>query len=349
MPREHRARAPYHEAVTLDRMVQVRSIGWVAARTAFPALIALLALVALPAPAAHAAPSSGMSVHAADAPESARVQFLLENVANVNLAAGTFDASFYVGLTCSATCRQVPFEVVNALREQQELVYEDSTASWWKVFATMVFDPQMHDYPFDTQWLPIAIMSTALTSSQLLLVPDAEGSGAALSTHVAGWQDGIPSITTNLRDYPMLDQQYSEARFALPIQRSFLASALTFYLPLSAFLLLGLSVLILKRSDLHIRVAGTGLVGLTIFYLATARSVASQGVLTVWDLSLSVVYLCLALVLIFGIVGANFYLRGRYEGPSGEALEARVRLTALLAVCAVIAIGAAGIPIYALN
>ena len=68
-----------------------------------------------------------------------------------------------------------------------------------------------------------------------------------------------------------------------------------------------------------------------------------------WNLNLEVVYLSLALILLFGILGANFYQRDRYEGPNGEALEVRMRLTALIVVSTVIAIGAVGILIHGLG
>jgi hypothetical protein len=319
------------------------------ALSVFGMWLGVLAVIALPAPTAQAASSTGLTIRAAAAPESAKVQIVVENVANVNLGTATFDATFYVGLTCSTACRKAPWEVVNALREQQVLVAEESATSWWKVSATMVFDPDLRDYPFDSQMLPIAVESTSLTSSQLQFAPDTGGSGAALNTSVAGWLSGTPTMTTRLHDYPMLDEEYSQARFDLPIKRSLLATILTFYLPLSAFLLLGVAVLVLRRSDYHIRVAGTALVGLTIFYLATTRSVASEGVLTVWDLSLMLAYLCLALVVLSGVIGAHNYQSGRYEGPSGEALEDRIRLTSLMVVLVTLGIGAIGIPIYGLS
>lgn len=313
------------------------------------AWLGALLVLFLHAPVAQAAPSSGLAIRAADAPEEAVVQFVVENIANVNLSSATFDATFYVGLTCSATCREVPWEVVNSLREQQALVTESAATSWWKVTATMVFDPDLHDYPFDVQRLPITIESTALTSSQLQFTPNTDGSGAALNTNVAGWLSGVPTITANVRDYSMLNEKYSQAQFELPIRRSLLATILTFYLPLSAFLLLGVAVLILRRPHDHIRVAGTALVGLTIFYLATTRNVASQGILTVWDLSLMLVYLCLGLVVLSGVISAHNYQSGRYEGPNGEALGDRVRMFSLIVILGVIGIGAIGIPIYGLN
>ena len=281
-------------------------------------------------------------------PETAQVQFVLANIANVNLGAGTFDANFYLGLTCSAECRQVPWETVNALLERQVLATETETTSWWKVGATLVFDPDLHDYPFDSQALPISIESTGLNASRLTLQSVDSASGEALSTPVAGWESGTPFVTTSVRDYSMLGEQYSQARFELPIQRSVIATILIFYLPLSAFLLLGIAVLSLKRSDYHIRVAGTALVGLTIFYLATTRGVAAEGQLSVWDLSLVMSYLVLVIILLTGVVGARNFQAGKYEGADGEALENRVRRSSLIVALAILIIGVIGIPLYAL-
>ena len=280
-------------------------------------------------------------------PETAQVQFVLENIANVNLGAGTFDATFYLGLTCSAECRQAPWETVNALQEKQVLASESQTTTWWKVGATLVFDPDLHDYPFDSQALPISVESTGLDASRLTFEAVDGASGEALTTPVAGWASGTPSVTTGVRDYVMLGEEYSQARFELPIQRSVIATILNFYLPLSAFLLLGIAVLSLKRSDYHIRVAGTALVGLTIFYLATSRGVAAEGELSVWDLSLVVSYLVLVIILLTGVVGARNFQGGKYEGADGEALENRVRRSSLIVALAILGIGLIVIPLYA--
>jgi hypothetical protein len=282
-------------------------------------------------------------------PETAQVQFVLESVANVDLESGTFDATFYFGLTCSAECRQIPWEIVNALQEKQTLASQTESTTWWKVGATLVFDPEQHDYPFDTQVLPISVESTSLNSTALTFQSADGASGEALATPVAGWQSGTPSVTIGTRDYAMLGERYSQARFELPIHRSMLATILTFYLPLSAFLLLGIAILALKRSDYHIRVAGTALVGLTIFYLATARGVAAEGQLSVWDLSLVLSYVVLVAILLTGVVGARNFQGGRYEGAQGEALENRVRRSSLIVVLSVLGIGLIGIPIYALS
>ena len=77
------------------------------------ALIGLLALagsigvvsVVSSASPASATTDSGQDVPTVTGPERAEVQFLVETVSNISLTTATYDATFYLGLRCSPTCR----------------------------------------------------------------------------------------------------------------------------------------------------------------------------------------------------------------------------------------------------
>ncbi len=317
----------------------------------FVAISGLVGLVSLLAPVGQAAGSSAQNhvIRSATAAEQAEVQVLVETISGVNLATATYDATFYLGLRCSVTCRSTRWEIVNATQENQALVTEADGWTWWKVSATMLFSPDLRTYPFDTQVLPIAIESTAQDVNSVQFQVNPQGLSTKLAAPIPGWSMGQPTSNTSISEYPMLDEKYSQVRFEIPIHRNFLASILTYFVPLSAFIVLGVAVLALERSDYHIRVAGTALVGLTVFYLATSGRVTSTDYLTVWDLCIALGYISLSSVLIGGIIGARLYQKGRYEGDEGRAFEGKVRFRFFLLATMIVLVGGLGVVAYALT
>lgn len=321
------------------------------------ALIGLLALagsigvvsVVSSASPASATTDSGLDVPTVTGPERAEVQFLVETVSNISLTTATYDATFYLGLRCSPTCRSTPLDIVNATDESRVLVSEDDESSWWKITATMLFAPELRTHPFDTQILYIAVQSSAQSVDRLQFATADRGSASGLAAPIPGWLAGEPQVSLGIVDYPMLAEQYSEIRFEIPIHQSVLAAILTHFVPLSAFVILGVAVLALNRVHDHIRVAGTALIGLTVFYLATSGRVASAGYLTVWDLCIALAYVALCAVMVCGVVGAHLSQRGRYVGDDGSRLDARVRLSFFLVTMGIIVVGGLGIIAFALR
>lgn len=308
---------------------------------------ALLVLMAAPSHAASTDPRGASTPRVAVA-ESANLRLLVESITNVDIASHSYDATFYLGLTCSAACRDSPLSIVNATRDSRQQIDANKDSTWWKVSATLLFTPDVRSFPFDTQQLPIAIESSGFDAQHITFVVDDSDGGIQLGAPVPGWTIGAPSFTAIDVDYPMLDGRYSEARFTVPIHRSVLASTLLYFVPLSAFLILAFSVRYLAW-DIYIRVAGAGLVGLTVFYLATAQRAGQPGTLTMWDLCIAVTYIILSTLLVCGVIGSKGSVRGRYEGEDGAVLLASDQRRCFLAAGFILVIGVISTIAYAVT
>jgi hypothetical protein len=293
----------------------------------------VIAVLALVLPTAFAPSAS------AQQPQESDVSILMIGVSGLDLQAGTFDATFYLGVTCSEACEAQDWEFVNAKRIDAQLTTETPSQKWWRVTGTFVFQPDLRLFPFDTQRLTLVLENKNFNAEQLVYVPNIANSEVDAGVGVPGWFTEPFSFTSTVHDYPALDESYSQVDFTIPVGRGVLAGITKYYIPLLIFIILGAATLVLVRSDFQIRTGGTALVGLTIFYLASSGGVGTAGYLTLWDVSMLVGYLALGLVLTCGIIGAYQFHEGLHEGPEGQLKAKRQRFGFLAAVIAVVVIG----------
>lgn len=275
----------------------------------------------------------------AEEPQQSEVSILMLGVSGLDLEAGTFDATFYLGVTCTAECEAQDWDIVNAKRLDAELTTDTPSEKWWRITGTFLFQPDLRLFPFDTQRLSILVENKNFDAGRLVYVPDSAHSELDTGVGVPGWIVEPFTFTSSIHDYPALGEEYSQVAFTIPVGRSVLAGVTKYYIPLLIFIILGAATLVLARNDFQIRTGGTALVGLTIFYLASSGGVGAAGYLTLWDLSMLVGYVSLGMVLLCGIIGAYQYHEGAYESPEGEVKAKRLRFGFLAAVVAVVVLG----------
>ena len=330
------------------RVTRVARSVRISARVVLAALVVAVlgAAGALLAPAASA--QAPMSDAADGGPIEATSSIILTNVSGLDLAAGTFNATFYLSITCSSPCAAEDWELVNARSSTRTLASEEGLTTWWLVLGTFTFSPDLRLFPFDTQYLPIQIEHQVLDADQLAFVADPQASEVTTDVVVPGWQKEDFTLTSSTAEYTSLQTDYSRLTFTLPVTRSTLASVTKFYIPLAIFILLGAATLVLSRNDYQIRTGGTALLGLTVFYLATSGGVGFSGALSVWDASVLLGYLALGLVLTCGIVGSYRFNEGVYDGPDGQVLNKRMRFRFLYGLIALVVVGSIAIAATAL-
>lgn len=307
------------------------------------AVLGVTGLLASPAGAATATPASPATSVSSAAPAEASISIIMLGMSGLDMPSGTFNATFYLGVSCTQECDHAGWELVNANSMSSELVTEEEGQWWWRVQGTFVFQPDIRLFPFDTQQLPIVIEHKRLDATSLVFVPDVAGSEVSADVAVPGWVVEPFTFTAGTSEYVSLGSAFSRLTFTVPVGRSTLAGITKYYIPLAIFILLGVSTLVLARSDYQIRTGGTALVGLTIFYLATSGGVATVGYLTLWDLSVLLGYIALGLVLVCGVIGGYLYHEGAYEGPEGDARNKRMRFRFLWGISALVAVGSLGI------
>lgn len=304
-------------------------------------LLAALGLGLLPSVAA-AGPSASVPMQS-DGPVEAVATVLVTEMSAFNLATNTFNATFYLSLSCDQICPEEEWDILNAQSSSRELIEQKDGTSWWRVQGTFTFDPQLQLFPFDTQYLEIEIEHRLLDADQLVFVPNPADSEVTSEASISGWETEAFTFTSSTIAYRSLGQDYSRMTFTVPVTRSTLATITKYYVPLAIFIFLGAATLVLRRYEFQIGTGGSALVGLTVFYLATSGGIGNVGYLTVWDLSVLLGYLALGLVLISGVIGLYLTDRGTLEEPDGDAIGRRMRNWFLAAFAGLVVIGALGI------
>lgn len=325
----------------------VRPLSFLVNQRRLPLALVVAGLVSLLmgiwAPISHAEETTAPPAVTQDGPVEADMTVLLTEVSGLNLTTATFNATFYLSLTCDRPCEASEWDVLNAQSLTREVIAEEGSTTWWVVSGTFTLDPQLRLFPFDTQRLPIEIEHRLLDASELVFVPNIEASEVTSEVRIAGWEKEAFEFTSSTTFYRALQDDYSRATFTQPVSRSTLASITKYYVPLALFILLGALTLLLSRFHVQIEAAGAALVGITVFYLATGEGIGSVGYLTVWDASLIVGYLVLGLVLVCGVIGTRRADAGAYETPEGVIQGRRMRRTFLVAVVLLLILGGAGI------
>lgn len=276
-------------------------------------------------------------------PAEASVSILMIGLSGVDLTQGTFGATFYLGIRCTTECDAKNWDFINSTALKSEVTSEEPGLTWWRVTGTFVFQPDLRLYPFDTQELTIVMEHKDLNTREMIYIPNSSQSEVGPDVGVPGWNVEPFSFTVEEQEYASLGEAFSSLAFTIPIGRSTLASITKYYLPLFVFILLGTASLMISRTDMWLRIGGPALIGLTIFYLASASRVANVGYLTVWDVSILIGYIALGLVVFAGMLGSHMYNEQAFEGPGGEAKLKRFRFGFLWAVIIVVAVGSVGI------
>ena len=268
------------------------------------------------------------------------MSIIMIGLSGVDIQRGTFDATFYLEISCPQECDSGGWEFVNATSISSEVAADEPGSRWWRVMGTFVFQPDLRLFPFDTQRLPLVMEHKRLNSDDMVFVPDMKGSEVSQDIRVPGWIVEPFTFSETESKYSSLDDEFSRVTFSVPIGRSAIASVTKFYVPLLIFILLGAATLVIARNDIQLRTGGTALVGLTIFYLATSGGVGAAGYLTLWDISVIIGYLALGLVLVAGVIGSYLYSEKAFEGEDGDLRNKRLRFRFLGVVVAVIVVGA---------
>ena len=289
------------------------------------------------APVSQAGDSSG-SPSVGNRPIEVTTAILMTNIWGLNMASGTFNATFYVSLRCEDPCNRSDWDILNAQSLSKEVVSDQPGETWWLVSGTFTFEPNVRLFPFDTQTLPIKIEDQLFSAETLVFVPDVAASEVAPEVKISGWDREPFSFSDQTTAYQSLGAEYSRVTFSVPVSRSTMASVTKYYLPLVIFVLVSVATLALRRFEVQISTGAAGLVGVTVFYLATGTGMGPVGYVTVWDLSILVGYIVLGLVLACGVIGTRRSDAGDFEGPEGNVRSRQLRKRFLGVIISILAI-----------
>lgn len=189
------------------------------------------------------------------APDRCKLGAYITSLSQVDTAAGTFRADFWMWSVCPSNELEPlkTLEFVNAVSVQPSL---DSTlkrdGGWWATRKfTGIFrqDFSLHNYPFDEQPLVIDIEEGVLDTRDFVYAADNENSGMNPAVDLAGWRlkdfqltGGVTTHPTTFGD-PSLPggvSRYATLKMQVGVERNHMANFVkaTFPLYISALLAL---------------------------------------------------------------------------------------------------------------
>ncbi len=141
--------------------------------------------------------------------------------------AGTYSLDFYLHFVWTDPAIQTAsFELMNghiaagqgSLQKEQSGTSGQMKEEWYRVSADFRNLPNLSNYPFQTDTLPIEIEDSIYTSSQLIYVPLTPESGIDPAVTVPGWEIGTPTFSVSDHDYPW-NETHSHLAFSVPITK----------------------------------------------------------------------------------------------------------------------------------
>jgi hypothetical protein len=286
----------------------------------FLPLMCLLALGALPARAAPLQVFTG--IHVID-------------LRSIDIKEQSFSADFYVwmrfraeGLDEARLAQVMALEPVNGRIESKEVVDDKVVGEekyvCWRVVGTFFFLPDLKQYPFDEQMLPIVLESTLLEVDEVVLVDDKESyarGGApedrwGLAPNVVvpeftlhGVERSTPEgvYATNFGDPSKKKSATRYSRFALKVSFVRDAWSYTFKILIPLLIILAMAWLVfflpVDQLDTNASVSMTALLSCMAYNVAVSSNMPDIGYLVLSDQLFMGTY-----VLLLFSLGYNFFV-----------------------------------------
>lgn len=257
----------------------------------------------------------------------------LDRVESVDLDNGSFTAAFTIGLECSWECRFDEFTIVNGRSSSVRALPTRGEAKLWDVEAQLFFTPDLHQFPFDEQQLPIQIEHASADASTVHFRPVKSLSGIPHNLNVPDWT--VEGWDITFRDDQYLDRAtYSQLDFTLAVGRNLSASIFTIFLPILTITFVALAWLVTRDPREQLRGGGTALIAALLFWVGIGAGLSEASYMTLLDKIMTVIYATLALVVVTAVAAEVVRLKYEPEGvtTSPAPLRATIHKWSLIGV-----------------
>ncbi len=251
------------------------------------------------------------------------VAIFVERIEQLDMATGWFDAFFTVGMRCPWDCTWDEFSVVNGKVSSVTQIPTGDTRKLWSVEARMFFTPELHDYPFDAQQLPIKIEHADVDARLVTFEPLLALSGLEQGMNVSGWSITGWDMSSGVHDYLDRDE-FSQIVFNTLVDRNTMSSSFSVLLPALTMTLIALASLLLRDPRDQFRAGGTALLGMLLFWVGISNTIDQTAYITLLDKFMAVIYATIALVLLTAVIGELAIQRfEKGKLPAGETSSQR--------------------------
>jgi len=283
-------------------------------------MIALLALGALAFVGGQAEPRNSPR----EDPVEISVGFYLLSLSRFDLATGTFTADFYISLKCAGGCPPPEFEFVNGRGVAVEKMLDDPGERFYRIQAAFFSPVNLRRFPFDRQYLTIALEDKKRTVDQLVFVPNLRESAIDENVFCPEWKLGPWTAVIRTHEYKIYNETFSQYVFTVPLIKVTWSAIIKFILPVVFIVLIMLSSFILNLDKITTRLAmvGSALVATVMFHVSLSNQAPALGYLTFADKFMILTYFIILLCF-----GFNVLLLELCERKAEKLVEALHRST----------------------
>lgn len=241
-------------------------------------------------------------------PAKVRIGFLLKSINSYSIKEGKFIADFYISYTSDKPMpSNIQPHLTNGFIEDDEhliTITDRPTFKLWKVHGTFYSNPDLRNYPFDTQELEIQIEENDAGIDQIIFFADSKNTNLDTDFFMPGWEVHYQESRTMKHYYPDRfdydDLYYPRYVFRLGIKRYATNALFTVFFPAFVILFVSLSAVWLKveNIDTRINTSAPMLAAAVLFHYTIVQEIPATAYLTRADKVMLTVYIGLLLNLI---------------------------------------------------
>ncbi len=257
-------------------------------------------------------------------PTAISVGLYLLSLSRFDLATGTFTADFYLSLKYAGEGTPPEFELVNGRGVTVEKMLDDPGERFYRIQASFLSPVNLRRFPFDDQYLTIALEDKKQTVDKLVFVPNLRESAVDESVFCPEWKVGPWTADIRTHEYKIYDETFSRYVFTISLLKVTWSAIIKFILPVVFIILIMLSSFILNLDKITTRLAmvGSSLIATVMFHVSLSNQAPALGYLTFADKFMILTYFIILLCF-----GFNVFLLELCERKAEKLVEALHRST----------------------
>ncbi len=256
--------------------------------------------------------------------QNVEVSTYVLNLGKFDVSTGSFTADFYLDMKCDENCSEVNFEFVNGRAASTDTIIDTDQEKFYRIQANLNSPVDLRSFPFDSQKMHIILEDKDSTVDDLVFVAAQEESGIDDAVVFPGWNIKGWKAETNVHEYSVYDESYSQYIFSIDIQKILLNSFIKIFLPVIFMMLIIMCTFILDLDKIVTRLSmvSTGLVAAVMYHISISNQIPPVGYLTFADK-----FMVLTYFLILLSFALNVMLLELTEQKKGHIAEKVHRIT----------------------
>jgi hypothetical protein len=278
--------------------------------------------------------ATGLATAETSAPREVKFGIYILNIGKLDLGSGGFTVDFYLSLISDDPIPDNSFEFLNGRAVNSEMLENKrgGREKFYRIFANLSRPLDLKRFPFDSQKLEILLEDKTEAIEKVRFVPNFKESGLDAGIGLPGWEIRGWTVSAGVHDYPVYDQKFSTASFAVDIGRIKTNSFFKTFVPVLFLMLIVMSSFILNPEQIATRLGAIvpSLVASTIIHLSIANQIPPVGYLTFADKFMVLTYFILLSCFFMSLM--VFVLQNRKEEERARRLHHVTKNTALIGI-----------------